>query len=175
MPRGLKKRSKPRTLLDELIVSIENLDDYFNHPSEILYAGSLEAFQERRRWKETSRRRAALKSLETQKFIEIRRRGNRMYVQLTEKGCLHALRERIRSSHKSLPKGHWCYVSFDIPQHVQRFRSLLRDVLKDARFRMRHQSLWISDRDVGDDMARFVKALRAEDWIHVSVGKALTE
>ena len=97
-----------------------------------------------------------------------------MYVQLTEKGIISALREQIAQTKTKLPKGQACYVSFDIPQPVRSLRSLLRIVLKESTFHMLHQSLWVSLYGVGKPMALLVTLLKAEEWVHVFVGTVMT-
>lgn len=160
MPRGLGKSSPAQKLFSDLISTFDAVPE---------------------RWKpipDTARRdtprRRALAALARQAFVETRRDGETLYIRLTQKGVQQALRQTVIEKTALLPKGEYVYVSFDLPESVRALRDAFRLILKDARFRMIHQSLWYTTRDVGTELAQLVEELEATKYIHVFQGRWLT-
>ena len=73
-------------------------------------------------------------------------------VRLTNKGKIKII-EKIVEAHKSDDKIR--FVSFDIPERLHRQRDLFRRTIKRIGFRQIQQSLWVTDKNVGEmvDMA----------------------
>lgn len=118
--------------------------------------------------------RQALMQLARQQYVALRKKGQDLFVELTEKGSQEALKKTIVEKKADLPRGTYCYVSFDIPEDVRHLRDAMRLLLKDARFNMVHQSLWYTRRDVADELAQLISNLKAEKFVNVFVGKQKT-
>lgn len=100
-------------------------------------------------------------------FLSIRERGDKIILELTEKGRAEFLKEKIVRTKKRLPKGEWCLVSFDIPEKTRWTRVALRGFLARAHFTQGQKSVWRSPYDVCVLMREFVSGLGAGEWIHV--------
>jgi hypothetical protein len=172
MKRGLSERSVSGLLFSELLDSLETMDTIAFHPTGVALAcGSVDGYLERQRRKVDTRRRQALRNLERQELILLRARGNKLLFALTEKGKKEAIRWVILNGNRMLPRGRFCYVSFDIPHGLSDVRSTLRHLFKRAHFMMVHQSLWATSRDVVAELVSLVESMDAGDWIHVFVGE----
>jgi len=134
-------------------------------PSEfILNRYSYERYLERQKQYQA---RVLIKRMEQQKLFEVREKGNRVIIKLTNKGKVTALKERIIRTDKKLPSDTFCLVSFDIPEYVKQSREVLRGFLKKVGFSQVHLSVWRSKMDVIDGLSLLVKEMRVEKWVKV--------
>ncbi len=108
----------------------------------------------------------AVNNLRARKFIEVRKKGDKVMFILTSKGKLAALKERVRLASKR-SDGKILLVSFDIPEQEHLIRSKLRYMLKDLGFERIQMSLWGSKLDVGEQIAKLVKDMGAQKWIRI--------
>lgn len=132
-----------------------------------------DAFLDRKRYEaicksqEAWRTKQLVRRLKEQKLAEIRVRGERVQIALTQHGKIEGLRMYILNTEKRLPRGEFCLVSFDVPEDVRRARWSLRHFLKAAKFERVHHSLWKTDKDVVMAMRLLVEAMGAKRWITV--------
>ena len=110
---------------------------------------------------------AVQKRLVEQELLELEEVENNMYLKLTSRGKIEAIKDLIINTKVELPIGEKCLVSFDIPEHIRNIRWHIRKFLKDAGFEMVHLSLWQSTKDVAENMVCLVKELGATKWIKV--------
>jgi hypothetical protein len=110
--------------------------------------------------------RQKLYQLRRSKYIELERVGDSLRLKLTGGGRLTGLTDRIRISGR-LPEGEVCLVSFDIPENHRSMRLRMRRFLKRCGFRMRHESLWSSDRDVSLPILQAIKEMGSEKWVQI--------
>ncbi len=125
--------------------------------------------------KERKETRRALARLQAKKLLKLSKQGEQLMFSLSQKGVEEVLKQRIVETKKRLPKGCLCYVSFDIPKKMVSVRYILMALLKRVEFVMAHQSLWVTHKDVGEDLASLVRLMGAHDLIHVMVGTAKTK
>jgi len=181
----MDQHAQPKSITKEIFVALtEGLDDILTigyNPIGVARLGGLDAYKTMRYRKGRSReaqQRAranqALKRLEQQRLIKLKKKGDEVYFKLTERGVEQVLKMTILGQTKNLPKGVYCYVSFDVPEHVADVRNALRRFLARANFTRVHLSLWATNRDVTEDVVSLVKSLKADRWIHVLVGHAKT-
>lgn len=111
--------------------------------------------------------RNQLLRLKQQRLITIRKQGKDFLLNFTDQGKILVLKDRIIQKKASLPTGQYCLVSFDIPEKIRRVRWAFRDLLRQAKFQCDHQSVWISHRDVGEELHMLTRFLHAQRWIHV--------
>jgi hypothetical protein len=116
-----------------------------------------------KRQAELAELRRSIGVLKRRRLIETRRVGGRAAFRLTNAGQLLLLKQRMRFS-KPLRGDTFCLISFDIPQQARMSRHALRNFLRGAGFRPVHQSAWVSDRDVFDDLLRAVELSGISRW-----------
>jgi DNA-binding transcriptional regulator PaaX len=117
--------------------------------------------------KKRKRAREAIQRLKKQKLLRIREEGEEFIVSLTKKGRIEAVRYWILTKKDLLPNRKVCLVSFDFPEDIRGARHVWRDFLKLAKFKQAHQSVWVSRRDVVNEVRLLVGFLNAEHWVKV--------
>ncbi|MDP3985340.1 MAG: hypothetical protein Q8P82_01125 [bacterium] len=160
------KSSATKSLLIELF---DNVLLYFEAGRNGPFAASIgrDRYEAFLRYQNAKQYRAAFHRLKTRKLIEFRKRGDDFYIALTKQGAIIALREQIKEKETQCATGEYCLVSFDFPETLRRQRVYFRNFLKSAKFELHHKSVWISQRDVVEELRFLVKLLRAKDWIRV--------
>lgn len=150
-------------------------------PINVLRIGGVQEFEEMLRWKEVkwktadiNRVKDSIRRLEEKKYILTKKEGERLFVKLLDDGVEEALKKTIIEKHKRLPKGKYCYVSFDIPEASRRARLALRLLLKRADFQMIHQSLWYTPRDVARELSMLISVFKIRPWVYIIQGNAIT-
>lgn len=113
----------------------------------------------------------AIKRLKEQRLISERRVGNKISLELTEKGKGLTIRGQITKKAGLLPGKSLCLVSFDIPESQRGARDALRQIFREAEFQRIHNSLWATRKDVVADFVALIKRMGAEKWISVFVGE----
>ncbi|MBI4714147.1 hypothetical protein HY771_03110 [Candidatus Uhrbacteria bacterium] len=133
------------------------------------------------RWKEVGEKsleikqiKNAIRRLEEKNYILTKKEGDRLFIKLLDNGVEEALKKLIIEKKSHLSKGEFCYVSFDIPEASRRVRLVLRTLLKRANFKMIHQSLWFTSRDIAQELSALVSLLKMKSWVHVIQGLSLT-
>ncbi len=93
--------------------------------------------------------------LRKQGFVEIKRKGNQIYISLTEKGKKLAGWMQIDALKIKRPKkwdGKWRIVVFDISQLKKIYREAFRGKLKDLGFVKLQKSVWVHAFDCRDEI-----------------------
>lgn len=105
-----------------------------------------------------------LRDLKRRGFLEERKKGKAMLLGLTGKGSAYRLKFQVRSAPR-LPSGwHWL-LTFDIPERQKHLRDRLRTYLKSVGFKMVHQSVWLTDRDVISFVAQVFRESGTTRWL----------
>ena len=107
------------------------------------------------------------KRLVEQGLLRLEEKEGQIYASLTSCGRVEALKDRIVSTKDDLPDGQVCLVSYDVPEHTRNIRWHIRQILKEAGFKLAHKSVWESAKNVVTDMRSLVKEIKATDWIKV--------
>ena len=115
--------------------------------------------------------RQDLNRLAMKKLIKMKKTEDAIVIQLTDKAQLSLTKARIKAVDRDLPSREYCMVAFDIPESSRKVRSIFRRFLKQAGFIQSQKSLWISKKDVGPDMIKFIHRLKLEAWVQVYVGR----
>ena len=152
-----------------------------------LAVGSLVALYDIRRWgwayvkdggasireikqlQNKSRVREAYRSLKRHQYLVERKVGKRLMITLTNKGRLALLQQKLRQA-DLLPKGTFTVVIFDIPESERLSRRQFRLLLRQSGFIKLQQSVWVSQRDVCQIVADFVRRIKLERWVNVYYG-----
>ena len=122
------------------------------------------------RWERNERYRI-LRDLKQQKLLQIQRKGDEVILELTQKGKTEVLKQTIIQCKDMLPDNVFCLVSFDIPEHTRKTRTIFRNFLKRSGFKQLHQSAWYSDMDLVEPMCELIKQLKIEKWVTVFKAK----
>lgn len=119
--------------------------------------------QTRENWKI----RRAIRELERRKYIEIKKKGEKMFLCLTSRGFTESMLIKIKDQSAMLPKDQFCIICFDIPEAVKDVRQALRRFLKVSGFKQLQKSVWYTDRDVFEIAKSYIKNLKAGEWIKI--------
>ncbi len=139
-------------------------------PDFIVSRASYEAYC---REQEAYKIRRAKYELKRQKYLEIKNKGDEVVFELTHKGVVEALKQKILSTEEKLPNNEFCLVSFDIPENTKKTRRVFRDFLKRAGFHQEHLSVWRNDTDVIRPLVELVKILKIEKWVKIYQARVL--
>lgn len=104
--------------------------------------------------------------LKRAKLIEERKISGCLRFCLTEKGKKSALRHQIIKCQNNL-KDKYYVVIFDIPETERKIRSLFRLFLKEANFIRLQQSVWVTQKDIKEQLLELIKSANAEKWIKI--------
>jgi len=94
------------------------------------------------------------------------KRGKKAEYALTDKGRVKILKHKIARC-KSLSKGQYVMVIFDIPESQRRLRNELRWVLKQNKFVQIQLSVWASKQRVYKEIKNLVFELGLEKWVTI--------
>lgn len=119
------------------------------------------------RKQERKRTREYLERLQKQKLLVIRKVGETFHIRFSTEGAIIVLKDRILKKETLLPDGERCLVSFDVPESIRSVRWSIRDLLKKAKFKQVHKSVWVSDRDVCGELRELARLLHADRGMKV--------
>lgn len=160
-----------------LVAIINNASDALLSGSEImpryginkLIFGNTISFTEEKQFQQRQQLKRAIYKLKKQKYLEIKKVGDRVLYKLTTNGLHQALLARIKIQTKILPNNQYCLICFDIPESVRHLRRALRRILKNMQFKQLQKSIWYTDKDIFDQLTSCIKNLQASDWIKVAL------
>lgn len=102
------------------------------------------------------------------RYIEIRKKGDRLMLALTDRGKIKLLGDRI-SAAKELPGKKVLLVIFDVPVRANRERKALWQFLRANGFQMLQHSVWYTRQDARIPLTELVESLGIEDWIQIAI------
>ncbi len=175
VPKVNRRPSVPlpatKVVLYLLSTSGQALVEYFTFFSDLKYWGS--AYRrggrayvgELKRLRDERYARTMLHRLTKAEYLVARKLGQRVIVELTNKGRAAILRERLRRAPELTHR--YTVVIFDIPESQRLARNLFRRVLKEGGFTMLQQSVWLSERDVRGIVVDFIGQFKLDPWVNV--------
>jgi virulence-associated protein VapD len=104
-------------------------------------------------------------------LLEIEQKGYEALYRLTNDGLVQVLKDRIVLEKNELFGEEQCFVTFDIPEDVNKTRRAFRRFLKKAGFEKLQQSVWVSHKRIADSMKQLIEALGIQKWAAVIVGE----
>jgi len=143
-------------------------------PGQIRFIGRPDAYFEWRDYEIRFKERRSFHYLKQQKLIEAKKIGERLLVRLTDKGYSQLLKDQLRTYKKKSLDGVY-FVVFDIPESQRKTRNLFRLFLKECGFKKLQQSIWFTDKEVGQALVHFVLLNKLQSWVHIMRGKVLTK
>jgi DNA-binding transcriptional regulator PaaX len=170
------KNSKTKELFEEICSmfgSIEKIFAWDRWKYNPLYGDIAGWEADAKRHEEWYWRKRAFKRLEEQKLIRVTKKGDEVYVALTEKGALTYLKSAIKNSKRTLPRRERCLIVFDVPEKVCHARNALRYFLRDCQFQMIQRSVWMTDKDVRKEVKILLNNLKTEEWVRVFIAEEL--
>jgi hypothetical protein len=113
------------------------------------------------------KQRQELSRLRKKKWLEDGKKGDEIVVKLNKDAMIQGLKAKIRSTTKKLPEGSFCLVLFDFPVGANNARKAWRHFLASADFEHDQLSVWLSKKDVVDDVEALARLLGIEDWVNI--------
>jgi len=175
--KGLQQGSYTKKELDRLVYEMQLLERPLSEWDKNAFKGHISRRAKAAAQARLNRRIEKYDRLNAQKclvelgLLKLETVGGRIFISLTAKGKVEAMKNRIINTTKKFSADRLCLVSFDIPEHIRNIRWHIRQLLKRADFEMVHKSLWKSTKDVSDDFALLIKELDIQDWVHVYIAK----
>ncbi len=127
----------------------------------------LERNREIERWKMIRE----LKRLKKRELVKMRETGDKIYFSLTKDGRILLLTKALKEKSGKLPNGQQCFIIFDVPESVRYVRREIRYILKNIECDKVQRSVWVTDRDVVQELVQLVKLSGLEKWIQIIVGQ----
>ncbi len=172
--RKIRQQLYPNSQTAAVLQHIGDMAHQLNRPCR--YASFAEGQYARREvgyWAQYRKEIQALERLRKARFVQVEKRKDGYYVALSGGGEIELVKQRVYHGTKLLQQGWICLVVFDIPEQVKEIREDFRRLMKRCGFTMLQQSVWMSSRDVEQDMRQLVHLLGVEKWIKVFVGRDL--
>lgn len=168
-----KFRIGPRTraIIDAISEGIDILTLPRGQHLRALRYGGLNSMREAEAVREYLNNYQAIQRMKKQQLIHDRKVGGRIVLALTTKGQAFAQHHAIIAQKRLLSGKRYCLVSFDIPERERSARDALRWLFRRAEFICVHRSVWMTRKDVVDDLATLVKQLGAEKWVTIFVAE----
>lgn len=113
------------------------------------------------------KKRQALARLKKKRWIKHKKVGEKMLYTFHENAYVCALKEKIICSNKRLLGGKMSLVVFDFPEVAKKARNAFRSFLKEAGFAQKQLSVWISTKNVGDELRALIQILHLNKWVEV--------
>jgi hypothetical protein len=114
-------------------------------------------------------RKQAIKRLRENKYIKMRKEGDRVVMALTKNGKIKALQALIRISNDYYFDDRVCLVSFDFPEAARVARNNFRLFLKEAGFGYVQGSVWSIKKNVSGAVNELVKLLKIGRWVKIFI------
>ncbi|HBL39604.1 TPA: CRISPR-associated endonuclease Cas2 [Candidatus Uhrbacteria bacterium] len=112
--------------------------------------------------------------LRRKKYVEHQRKGDTIIAKITDDGLASIFEQDICKVEQRLPDGEYVVVAFDIPEDTKLTRQLFRRRLKTFGFEQHQLSVWICQRDVAEEVVRWVQAIGAQRWVSVFRARLMT-
>lgn len=177
---SMKKRKNKTNLSKEILANIldstvEFCELFWNarRYQKAMATGGREYVAAIKHAEERKRIQTAIAQLKKEKFIEKKRISGKLFINLTNKGLIAAIRHKTTNDKKP-PINEYCVVVFDIPESERKIRNFFRSFLKESGFKQLQQSVWYTKKDVSEDIIRLVRAADAEKWVRVIKAKSIS-
>jgi len=111
-------------------------------------------------------------------YVTVQKVGGQESIVFTNKARL-AVIDRI--AERTVTDQKYRFVSFDIPERLRKNRNQFRRVIKRLGFRQIQQSLWVSDRSIGDLVEMAANEFKIEQYVvylvceHTNINKTLLD
>ena len=164
--KTIKKGSTAYFLLLTLQKSLEagfSLSDFLANPGKFVWTGY-------RTDPKSSTLYKSINQLLKKGYIEKHKKGRKILFKLTKQGNDKAILLKILND--TVWDGFWRIVIFDIPEKKRRIRYALRAKLREWQFEQLQKSVWVSKKDVVNELKSFIKEIGIKDWVKVFEAKA---
>ncbi len=175
--KRLAKESKHLT--SDLLVTLDDLFRSalftYQHPSLVQRYGSaapviLAEIEEARKRRAL---RDAERYLRLKKYVRVSKEGDRI-IGLTASGRAHALEIKMSQKPKELPENWYCIAAFDIPEDTRTTRWQIRHRLRNIGFEQYQLSVWVTKKNIRDEMTEYIQLIGAEKWVTIFNGEVKT-
>ncbi len=161
--------SVQQEVLDSLVGGLDLVLEWAESPLAFRrshFGGRLSAAE----WKEvcrTRRCREAFNRLQEKDWIKIKVEAETVIFRLQKDALCATVQERIRKTKKALPHKMVCLVAFDFPVAANDARTFWRRFLRGSGFVQKQLSVWVSDKDVANDVRLLVELLEVSRRVSV--------
>ena len=131
-----------------------------------LVGGGHQQVTELKSYRKKAAQRESIQQLRRAKFITTKNQGDRLIINLTDKGKRAVLLYSLRQAPPS-PRGYSTLVIFDVPEAASRARRILRLFLKRGEFKQLQKSVWILNRDAVPILRQFINEYKLSGWVRV--------
>ncbi len=175
----LKKKQRYRPRVKEfglaLLAAIhDGMDLVQATPRDLSLAirmGGLDMVYDERAERRKDSRRRAIKTLARNHLVRVIGKESNQRYEMTTDGRILWLREVIIGIKKKMPGGLLCLISFDIPERERMARRTIRNLLKAARCRQYHASLWGTRKNIVKPLLELIDLLHVEEWVSIFEAK----
>ncbi len=167
---GKKILSVAERILIELIEEVEDMQYMRTHAYAALghdVRSMRYESEEGKRLHEEKMKRQAVRRLKEQKFIKLRKEGDKMIHVLTVSGKVRAIKIAIRHCSEFYLDQRICLVSYDFPEAAKEARRAFRRFLKSVGFKFVQGSVWSINKNVIREFLLLVEVLRIRRWVEV--------
>ena len=163
----IKKNSLSYFILFALEKTIETgtpLLDFLENPSKFVWTGYRTNLNYNNFYK-------TIRKLRENGYIDTEKDRRKIILHLTDKGRQSMiLRKILENKHWD---GKWRVVIFDIPEKHRKLRNALRSQLKNWQFIKWQKSVWVTKKDLSNEVRNFVKEIGLSDWVKVFIATEL--
>ncbi len=119
-------------------------------------------------------KRRVIKDLQEKKWIESKKVGNKMLVEISSHALVQHLKQLVRTKDIELPNDQVCFVMFDFPNGASKARDSWRHFLYSVGFKKFQLSVLSTNKDVADELVAISQLLGIDKWVKVIVGNEWT-
>lgn len=136
------------------------LADFFNNPGKFVYTGYRTNLNYSSIYKTIQR-------LKEKGYLMTKKEEKNIILKLTQSGRKQV---KLMKIFEDKPWDHkWRIVIFDIPERHRKLRDALRYRLKEWQFKQMQKSVWVSKKDIVDELKSFIKEIGIENWVKIFV------
>lgn len=112
-----------------------------------------------------------IRHLQKNHWAETKKIGDKIIIKLTQDGKVAATQFLIAKNRSMLPDGKIIILSFDIPESSRLLREMFRNSLRRMGFKKIQQSVWMTRKDVGNLLKKYLRLLKISRWVLIYLAK----
>lgn len=168
------RKSRSTSLVFEVFHLLMNYADALVSAPSQTYKVSMSGEASRyRKMHFDERQRRALAQLRRKRWIDYEFTNGAFTFSFTEKGLHEGLVSRIITTTKKLSRGYVCIVAYDVPEDFRQGRRVLESLFRKAKCIRLQKSVWMTGRDIVDDLEATIRLHRIESMVTIVVGKKI--
>jgi len=150
------------SIVSEILGTFSDLAKILPRPLETKYA-----WNKRLRYLGWPRYERGLRHLERRGLVKLSTINGKKFIELTRKGQLEALFERINVDNRKKWDGKWRLVIFDIPEDAKGKRQQIRNLLKAKNFIKLQASVYVNPYPLNRQAIEYLKSSGLINYIRI--------